>query len=39
MVDLTCATSGLTFDDSNKQKQYGAISFSSIQFEVEKIKL
>jgi hypothetical protein len=39
MVDLTCAASGLTFDDNNKQKQYETISFSSIQYEVEKIKL
>ncbi len=42
MVDLTCAALGfdlLTFDDNNKQKQYETISFSSIQSEVEEIKL
>jgi len=39
MVDLICVASGLTFDDNNKQKQYETISFSNIQFEVEKIKL
>ncbi|CAK9228105.1 unnamed protein product [Sphagnum troendelagicum] len=30
--------SGLTFDDSKKQKQYETISFSSIRSEVEEIK-
>jgi hypothetical protein len=39
MVDLTCVASGLTFDGNNKQKQYETISFSSIQSEVEEIKL
>jgi len=42
MVDLTCVASRfdlLTFDDINKQKQYEIISFSSIQSEVEEIKL
>jgi hypothetical protein len=34
-----CAASGLTFDDSKKQKQYEAISFSSIRSEVEEIKV
>jgi ethanolamine kinase len=38
MVDLMCAASGLTFDDSKKQKQYETISFSSIRSEVEEIK-
>jgi ethanolamine kinase len=31
--------SGLTFDDSEKQKQYETISFSSIRSEVEEIKV
>jgi hypothetical protein len=39
MVDLMCAASGLTFDDSKKQKQYETISFSSIRSEVEEIKV
>jgi len=33
------AASGLTFDDSKKQKQYETISFSSIRSEVEEIKV
>jgi hypothetical protein len=37
MVDLTCAASGLTFDDNSKQKQYETISFSSIYLKLKRL--